>query len=146
MKVSTRARYGVRLMFELALGYGNGLQLLKEIARKQEISEKYLSQIIIPLKAKGFVRSGRGMRGGYMLAQDPQQITVAEIVEALEGNFDIVECVDRPSVCRRASLCVARDIWVTLKEKMYDTLRSITLQDLVDMYREKKEGVMMYNI
>ena len=85
MRTSTRSRYGVRLMLELALSHGKGPIFLKDIARRQEISDKYLSQIIIPLKSAGLVSSHRGAHGGYVLQREPARITIREIVEVLEG-------------------------------------------------------------
>ena len=146
MKISTRARYGTRLMLELALYYGQKAVLLKDIAKNEEISEKYLSQIIIPLKAAGLVNSFRGAHGGYVLAKAPGQITLGDVVEILEGGLDLLSCVGNGSVCNRASICATRDIWSLLGEKISQTLNSITLKDLVSIHKEKEEKVLMYNI
>jgi Rrf2 family protein len=146
MKVSARARYGLRLMLTLALNYGKSALFLKGIAQQEEISEKYLSQIIISLRAKGLVNSIRGAHGGYTLARPPRKITVKEIVETLEGNLNIVECLDNPSACKRISFYVTRSVWSLLEEKIAGTLGGITLQDLVEMCREKEEKVLLYNI
>jgi Rrf2 family protein len=133
-------------MVELALKYGEGWQFLKEIAKKEEISEKYLSQIVIALKGKGLLSSERGMYGGYRLTKHPKEINLKEIIEALEGDFSLVECVDNPLKCKRSSLCVSREVWKGLKEKMQEFLESLTLQDLVERYKEKEEKFLMYNI
>ena len=93
MKMSTRARYGLRLMVDLAVKDGKGPILLKDVSRSQEISEKYLSQIIIPLKTAGLVKSFRGAHGGYTLQRDPAKINLLEVVSALEGDLSLVECV-----------------------------------------------------
>ncbi len=131
MRLSTRSRYGTRLMLELALNYNKGNVLLKDIAKVEDISEKYLSHLVIPLKASGLISSSRGAHGGYRLAKSPSLITVKDIVKTLEGNLSPVECVKNPSVCGRVSDCVTRDIWKMLDEKISDTFSSITLKDLI---------------
>lgn len=146
MKISTRSRYGLRLMLNLALNYGKGALFLNAIADKEDISEKYLGQIIIPLKIRGLVSSVRGSRGGYMLTRSPAKITVKEIAECLEGNLNIVECLGQPSVCKRTSSCVARNVWFLLEEKIAQTLGSITLEDLAKKCRDKEEKIPIYNI
>ena len=146
MRLSTKGRYGARLMLELALNYGNGPVLLKDIARRQEISEGYLEHLLPPLKAAGLVNSTRGAHGGYMLAKAPSEITLREVVQVLEGSLSPVECVDTPSVCQRVRSCVTRDIWKELGEKISHTLESITLKDMVEMQGDKEESSLAYNI
>ncbi|MCJ7788977.1 MAG: Rrf2 family transcriptional regulator [Candidatus Atribacteria bacterium] len=136
MRLSTRARYGTRLMLELALNFNQGTVFLKDIAQKEEISEKYLSHLVISLKASGLISSSRGAHGGYRLAKPPSQITLMEIVQILEGNLSLVECVKNPSICSRVSKCVTRDIWGKLDEKISDVLSSVTLEDLVSSQKE----------
>ena len=145
MKLSTRARYGVRLMLSLALNYGKGPVFLKDIAKKEEISEKYLSLIIIPLRGAGLVNSNRGANGGYTLAREPSKITVKEIVDVLEGDC-LVNCIKDSSACTRISTCAARDIWVLLGGKISETLESITLEKLARMSREKAENSLSHQI
>lgn len=137
MKLSTRARYGVRMMLDLARQYGQRPVYLREAAEREEISEKYLSQIIIPLRGQGLVLSVRGAYGGYSLARPPSEITLREIVEPLEGGNCLVDCVEHPAACPRVSICVARDIWALLGEKISETLDSVTLEELVRRNREK---------
>jgi len=146
MKLSTRARYGVRLMVALALNYGKGPVFLKDIAKGENISEKYLSLIIIPLRGVGLVNSIRGAHGGYSLAKDPSQITMKEIVDVLEGDCSLVNCVNDPSACPRVPICASHDIWAIIGGKISETLNSITLDMLVKMNREKAEKAMMHNI
>jgi Rrf2 family protein len=146
MKLSTRARYGVRLMVELALNYGKGPVYLKDIAKIQNISEKYLSLIIIPLRGIGLVNSSRGAYGGYSLAKDPSQITMKEIVDVLEGDCSLVDCVKDPSTCPRVPICASHDIWAIIGGKISETLSSITLDMLVKMNQEKMEKTMIHNI
>ena len=136
MRLSTRARYGTRLMLELALNFDKGTIFLKDIAKKEEISEKYLSHLVIPLKASGLISSSRGAHGGYKLAKSPSQITLKEIVQTLEGEISCVECVKNPSVCPRVSKCATRGIWEKLDEKISDELSSVTLEDLMNSQKE----------
>ncbi len=142
MKLTTRTRYSLRLMLALARHYGQGFMFLKDVAREENLSEKYLSQIVIPLRGAGLVHSGRGVYGGYKLAKPPGQITVREITEPLEGKF-LVDCVGDPSGCKRASTCASRDVWALLSRKIYEILEDITLQNLVDQERAKegKNGI-----
>lgn len=147
MRLSTKGRYGARLMLELALCYGKGSILLKDIAERQEISEGYLEQILPLLKAAGLVNSSRGAHGGYTLANPPSEITLGEVVRAVEGTMAIVECVATPEVCHRVDFCVTRDIWEEMSEKMMGVLDSTTLQDMVNLQRQKlKSQPLMYYI
>ena len=147
MKLSTKGRYGTRLMLDLALHYGEGPVFLKDVAERQEISEKYLGHLISPLKATGLINSTRGAHGGYTLAKPPQQITLGEVIQAVEGNLTLVECVTAPNVCHRVSFCVTRDIWEEIGEKMMGVLDSTTLQDIVDRQRQKQKlHPLMYSI
>jgi len=127
MRLSTRARYGVRLMLALARNYGKGPMGLRDIARMEEISQKYLSLLMITLKEVGLVHSTRGAHGGYSLARAPSQINFGEIVDVMEGDC-LVDCVKNPSTCSRASVCTSRYVWAFLEEKISETLRSITLE------------------
>jgi len=145
MKLSTRARYGVRMMLSLAQKYGNGPVFLKDIAKREEISEKYLSLIIIPLRGAGLVISNRGAYGGYTLAREPSKINVKEIVDVLEGDC-LVNCIKDSSACSRISTCAARDIWILLGGKISETLESITLEKLTYMSREKAENSLSHQI
>jgi|APFre7841882654_1041346.scaffolds.fasta_scaffold02480_2 Rrf2 family cysteine metabolism transcriptional repressor len=145
MKLSTRTRYGVRLMVALALNYGKGPVLLKDIAKGQNISEKYLSLIVIPLRGIGLVNSIRGTYGGYSLAKDPSQITMKKIVDVLEGDCSLVDCVKNPSICPRVPICVSHDIWVIISGRISETLNSITLDMLVKMNQEKVGKAMTHN-
>ncbi len=146
MRISTKGRYGARLMLELALQYGKGYVLLKDIAEREEISEGYLEHLLPLLKAAGLINSSRGAHGGYTLAKAPFKITLKEIVQAVEGSLSPAECVDTPNVCQRARSCVTRDIWKKLGEKISETLVSVTLKDMVEMQKRKGKTSPMYNI
>jgi Rrf2 family protein len=137
MKLSTRARYGVRLMLALARNYGKEPVYLKDIARQEDISEKYLSLLIIPLRRIGLVNSVRGAYGGYNLAKSPEEITLKEIVDVLEGDCCLVDCIKDPSSCPRVPTCVTRDIWELVGGKISETLNSITLGKMLKMNKEK---------
>jgi Rrf2 family cysteine metabolism transcriptional repressor len=146
MKLSTRTRYGVRALLELALRQERGPVFLKEIARKQQISLPYLEHLIAPLIAGGIIRSAKGPRGGISLARKPADITLSEITRLLEGSLAPVECVANPEVCQRSGFCAARDVWGQLKEAMDGVLEMTTLQDLVERQGSKgqKEPSMYY--
>jgi Rrf2 family protein len=137
MKLSTRGRYGVRLMFDLALHYGNGPVYLKDIANRQEVSAKYLWQLIHPLKSKGLISSTRGAHGGYVLGKAPEDISLRAILQVLEGSLCLVDCVDSPSLCKRAPFCIARDIWEEASAGMRELLENTTLATMVSKQREK---------
>lgn len=132
MKISTKGRYGVRAMLDLALYGGQKPILVREIAQRQQISERYLEHILISLKLAGIVKSTRGARGGFTLAKPPSQIKLSEIIKAMEGSLAPVKCADDYGMCSRADLCVTRDIWVAMKEAINSILESTTLQDLVE--------------
>ncbi|MGE5844253.1 MAG: RrF2 family transcriptional regulator, partial [Syntrophaceae bacterium] len=123
-------------MMVLARNYGRGPIFLKDIAKEEEISEKYLGQIIIPLRGAGLVLSSRGSHGGYMLAKEPADINLREIVDILEGDC-LVRCIKDPSTCSKVSTCASRDIWVLLGGKISETLGSVSLAELNDIGHEK---------
>ncbi|MDZ7837937.1 MAG: Rrf2 family transcriptional regulator [Actinomycetota bacterium] len=134
-KLSTRGRYGTRVMLELALNYGRGFMLLKAIAKNQEISAGYLEQIVPSLKTAGLIHSSRGAHGGYVLSRPPDQITLREIIVALEGPIVLVECIKAPQICNRYNYCSSRDLWNELGQKIEETLESKTLQDMIENYK-----------
>jgi Rrf2 family protein len=133
-------------MTALARNYGKDPVFLKDIAKGENISEKYLSLIIIPLRGVGLVNSVRGAYGGYNLSKDPSEITLKEIVDVLEGDCSLVDCVKNPSSCSRISTCASHDIWAIIGEKITETLSSITLDKLAKMNQEKEENNIMQNI
>ncbi|HEX75410.1 MAG TPA: Rrf2 family transcriptional regulator [Dehalococcoidia bacterium] len=137
MKISTKGRYGTRAMLDLALHYGEGSILVKDIARRQQISERYLEHLLISLKVAGVVRSARGTRGGFTLARPPSQIRLGEIIRAMEGSVAPVECVDDPEGYSRAPFCATHDVWVEVKKAVNGVLDSISLQDLVERQAKK---------
>ena len=140
MKLSTRGRYGVRLMIELALHHGAGPVLLKEIAERQGISEKYLWHLINPLKTTGLVNSIRGAHGGYVLGKAPEAITLKEILQVLEGSLCLVDCVDNPSLCERSPSCVSRDVWGGASKNLRQTMADTTLAAMAERQKEKLQN------
>lgn len=132
MQLSTRARYGFRALLELACRYGQGAVALKEVAKCQGISAKYLEHLFTRLRAAGLIKGVRGTGGGYVLARPPDSVTLAEAFAVLEGSLAIVECVEKPETCRRASCCVTREVWTDIRDASEHILRSRTLKDLVD--------------
>jgi Rrf2 family protein len=144
MKISTKIRYGTRAMLELASHYGEGPIELKEIAKKENISLKYLEQVINPLRAAGLVKSIRGSKGGYSLAKPPSEICLYDVVETLEGPLDLLECLRDPKVCQKVPSCVTRDIWQEVSEAISKIFYSVTLEDMVNrrMYKEGNNSSM----
>lgn len=144
MKLSTRGRYGVTALFELALNYGRGVVPLRDIARHQGISEPYLEQLAKTLRQAGLVTSTRGAQGGYSLARPPEEITIAQAVEATEGPIALVDCLmagseTKAPACEKAGTCVTRDVWARVCDSINQVLNSITLGDLVKDYQREKD-------
>jgi len=144
VRLSTRTRYAVRAMLELAVNTSNIPVQLKTIAKRQDISVKYLEQLMAVLKTAGFVRSVRGPRGGYILAKPPNQIKLDRLFSCLEGTVITVECVENDSFCERAADCAPRQLWAELQAAIMHVLKSTTLQDLVD--RTKTHAKADYQI
>jgi len=138
MRLSTKGRYGVKAMVELALSYGEGPIALNSIAEKQEISIHYLEQLFASLRKAGLVKSIRGAQGGYILADKPQNITVGDIIRTLEGPLAPADCVvnDDSKECTKAECCVTRNIWAKIRDSINDVVDSITLQDMIDDYQK----------
>jgi len=147
MKLSTRTRYGTRALLDLAVHQGEGLVLLKDIARRQEVSLPYLEHLITPLITAGLVKSTRGARGGVLLLKPPTEIKLSEVLELLEGSIAPVDCINNPKICPRSELCVTRDVWIEMKLAMTQVLDSTTIQDLVERQRQKEQTETgMYHI
>ncbi len=139
MKLSTRSRYGTRLMIDLAEhGFDKFVQL-KDVSSRQGISLKYLEQIVIPLRKAKYLVSARGAGGGYRLAKSPGEITVGEIVALLEGGNRITDCAENPEVCDRAASCLTRNLWIETAEVLFEKLNSVTLSDLIEKREQTRE-------
>ncbi|SHI52683.1 transcriptional regulator, BadM/Rrf2 family [Geosporobacter subterraneus DSM 17957] len=148
MRLSTKGRYGVKAMFDLALSYGEGPIALNNIAERQNISVHYLEQLFASLRKAGLVKSVRGAQGGYVLAERPQDITVGDIIRTLEGPLAPAECVvsDDSNECSRADCCVTRIIWEKIRDSINEVVDSITLQNMIDDYKRmnNKDTYMYY--
>ena len=139
MKLSTKGRYGMRAMLDLAQHYEDGLVLAKDVARRQGISERYLEHLFLTLKTAGLIKSVRGAHGGFTLARPPHKIKLMDILSVSEGQIALVDCVADASVCSRSSFCATRDLWTELQSVIGEVLRSQTLQDLVERQRVKEQ-------
>lgn len=139
MKLSTRGRYAVRAMVDIAMYHGETPVLLRDVAERQQLSLHYLENIFVRLRTAGLVKSTRGARGGFVLAKLPSEIPLSEIVNVLEGPIAPVECVNDPAVCERASFCAVRDLWVEMGAAASKVLESVTLQDLVEWEKKKEQ-------
>ena len=132
MKLSTRSRYGTRMMLDLAQHYDEGPVQIRNVSKRENISVKYLEQIIIPLKKANFIKSVRGPKGGHMLAKPPEAITVGEIVRVLEGGINLSSCIENPEVCDRTRECLTRGLWEEATKAMYKKLNSATLSKMIN--------------
>jgi len=130
VRVSTRGRYAVMAMFDLAMRGEVGPVPVKAVAERQGLSERYLEQLMAPLRRAGLVRSVRGAQGGYVLARSPAAISVGDVLRVVEGPISPVACVSDPKACDRTDGCVTRGIWRRLRDRMVEVLDSITLADL----------------
>jgi len=131
MKLSTRTRYGMRAVIELAQHESKRPLQLKTIAERQGISVKYLEQLMSMLRSGGFVRSIRGSKGGYMLGRAPDQISLSEVFRCLEGAVTTAECTENTDYCERAADCAAREVWLRVEEAIQSVLSAMTLADMV---------------
>jgi Rrf2 family protein len=148
MKISTKGRYGLRAMIDLASHGRNGTPVfLSEIAKRQDVSEKYLEHIFSALQKGGIVKAQRGRKGGYLLSHTADQITLNDILSVLEGPCNLVDCVSDSNSCQKATTCVTREIWTTLGSKIEEVLNGYTLASLVRMQQLKSlNDPMMYYI
>ena len=139
IKLSTKGRYGTRLMLNLALHYNAGQEpvILKNVSKEEDISIRYLEQIIIPLKLSKLVKSIRGAGGGYILTLPPSKIRMIEIIEALEGPIALVDCVDDLDHCERSPNCATYEVWKEATDLLKDYFSKTTLQDLVVRTKKK---------
>ena len=131
MKVSTKGRYGLRVMLELAMKHGDGPVMMGAIEKKQGISRKYMHTLLTNLKTAGLVKAVRGAGGGFILAMPPEEIHLNGIVEALEGPFEVTECAGNDVFCNKSDDCVTRQVWREVGEAVKEVLSGITLDQLV---------------
>ena len=140
MKLSTKGRYATRVLLDLALHQEENPVPLRDIAKRQQLSLRYLEHLVAPLIAGGMIRSTRGPKGGVSMVRPPEEVRLDEVIQLLEGSLAPVECVDNPEVCSRSDYCATRDIWSEMKKAMEGVLRSTTLQNLAEQ-QEKKERI-----
>lgn len=144
MKISTKGRYALRLMLDLAQHNTGEMIRIKEISERQNISEKYLEQIITSLKRAGYVKSLRGAQGGYRLAQEPKEYTVGMILRLTEGNMAPVSCLeDEVNECPRAENCTSLRLWKMLDEAVKGVIDHVTLQDMLDWSQEEGDNYII---
>jgi Rrf2 family protein len=141
IRLSTKGRYGTRLMLNLGRHYGSGSQavILKNISEDERISIRYLEQIIIPLKINRLVKSIRGAGGGYTLARKPEDIKISEILHALEGNCCLVECIEDETYCEFTETCPTFEIWKGATELLKGYFDNLTLRDVLTLAEKKKD-------
>lgn len=138
MKISTKGRYALRLMVDLAVEGQSGPVALRDVAKRQDISEKYLEQLVAPLTRAGLLKSVRGAAGGYLLTRPPEAYTAGEILRAQEGSLAPVDCVDGSHPCRRQGRCPTAPLWQRIAQAVDRVVDSTTLQDLAEEYRARE--------
>lgn len=142
MKLSTKGRYGLKAMFQLAISQGDGPIPLKQIAEKQDLSESYLEQLFSTLKKDGLLNSVRGAQGGYLLSRPPEEITVGNILRSLEGELSPSDCiVDGEMECERETMCVTKNVWIKIKKSIDEVVDSITLKDMIEDDNKLKQKI-----
>lgn len=140
MRLSTRCRYGIHAMFDLAQNVGEGPQTIRSIAERQLVPEQYLEQIIGVLRREGYVKSLRGAQGGYMLAKDPSDISIGELIRLLEGPVLMADCMGDADACIRSSQCPSRLVWERLTDCINGVVDAISLQDMLKDHEMLLDG------
>ena len=136
MKISAKARYGLRILLDVALHETHARpRTIKEIADAQGISEKFISRIVVPLRERGMLKSERGKLGGFRLAQAPSDITLLAVIETLQGPISLVDCVADKAGCVRSGTCVARSVWTDVNTAVRAALRGMTLETVLERVR-----------
>jgi Rrf2 family protein len=133
MKLSTRGRYGTRLMLELTRHYGYGPISMSQISKNQNIPIKYLEQLVIPLKKAKLITSVRGPRGGHMLARAPEKISIWELLDLLESKFTFADCLKNPNICENTDTCPVRPVWGKALNLMMKHFKETSLKDILKM-------------
>jgi Rrf2 family cysteine metabolism transcriptional repressor len=137
MKLSSRVRYGCRALVELAVRQNEGPVAIEALAQNTSVPEKYLAKIIQDLRRSGLIRSVRGPHGGYLLSGRPDEVTVLDVWEALEGPLCPVDCLENPQGCDLVDECVTREVWSRVRDAVSDVLRSVTLEELAGKHEAK---------
>ncbi len=136
MKMSTKGRYGIKAMLELALVYDKETISVRSISQKQNISELYLEQIFSVLRKAQLIKSTRGAKGGYSLTRKPKDITIKNIMDALEGPISISNCIEEGAICDNLDTCATRVLWVRIRDAIDEIFSSVTLQDIIDEHNK----------
>lgn len=140
MNFSTKTRYGLRILIQLAESYGENVAVKgKDIAAEQNFTEAYLEQIMIKLKEAGFVRTERGCNGGYILAKSPDKITILDVIELFEGRLDLVSCKDQTKVCPRILQCKTTRTWKKISDIFRGETSKWTLTKILEMNKQEME-------
>jgi len=137
MRLSTKSRYSILALMYLANHSGSSQVMVRKIAEREGLSQRYLEQLLLPLKAAGMVRATRGTGGGFSLAKPPSELNLLDIIRITEGSTGFTECADDSRVCVRSDMCALRDAWIEVTRAAEDTLASITIQELVDRQARK---------
>lgn len=140
MRISTKGRYALQLMVDLAMHQEAGPVSLKDAAQRQQLSDKYLEQIVTPLARSGLVRSVRGASGGYLLTRAPEEYTVGDILRQVEGDLAPVECVTDAEFCPNSSMCFTMELWQDIYKAVSSVIDHTTLQDLVSRCEAKQQS------
>jgi Rrf2 family protein len=144
MKLSSKCRYGIRAVIEIARNYQQRPTKRKEIAISQNLDDSYLENILIDLKNKNIVTALRGAKGGFVLKMAPEQITLLTVIESLQGDLSPAECLNTPSICDRVDNCVTRPVWQKMKDAQEDVLKNVTIKDLLE--QEQKGNPWTFDI
>ncbi|MGI6449492.1 MAG: RrF2 family transcriptional regulator [Desulfitobacteriia bacterium] len=147
MRFSTRGRYGVHIMVDLAQHADEGPISLKSVAERQKLSEHYLEQLIPELRKAGLVKSIRGSQGGYILAKRPEDILIGDVIRVLEGPIAPVECTNQLGLdcCEKTDFCVTREVWVKVRDSINNVVDSITLADLIkDTEKDEEDKINLF--
>jgi len=136
MQLSTKSRYGTRAVLDISIHGKDGPVTLNAISKRQNISKKYLGQIVNQLITAGILESVRGPQGGYLLAKTPKKLKLGEIIRTLDGSVAPVRCVDNPKLCRRTSKCVTREVWIQMKNSIDAVIDSVSISDLMKRQEE----------
>jgi Rrf2 family protein len=144
MKLTMKGDYGLRAMVDMAIYYGQGPIESADIASRQYVPEQYLDQILMVLRKEGLVKSVRGPKGGHMLSRPPSQITMAEVMKALEGYVPPMECLPNPDFCKLSPGCALRSVWQQIDEMTQQILTTTTIEDLAQRHRTDDAETMYY--
>ncbi len=142
MKFSTRSIYGMRAMLALARDHGQGSMFLKDIAAQENLPTTYLEQLMVPLRKAGLVQAVRGAKGGYTLAEDPTEMTVLSILEALEGPLALSECPGGSGCCGKPETCVLQELWAEGSQALTRVYQTLTLAALLQRQKDKEASLV----